>query len=58
MEDVTAIMMAYVLGFAYIPRGAIEHMMQKLSWQFSSARKKENLPTQSSEVHGLVPFST
>lgn len=51
-------MMAYVLGFAYIPRGAIEHMMQKLSWQFSSARKKENLPTQSSEVHGLVPFST
>lgn len=58
MEDFTERMMAYVPGFAHIPRGTIGDIMQKLLGQLSGARKEENLQTRSSEVQGLMPIST
>ncbi|XP_024590692.1 CUE domain-containing protein 2 isoform X4 [Neophocaena asiaeorientalis asiaeorientalis] len=57
MEAFTEMMEAYVPGFAYIPRGTIGEMMQKLSGQLSGARNKENLKPQSSEVQGQVSVS-
>lgn len=58
MEAFTEMMEAYVPGFAYISRGTIGDMMKKLSGQLSSARNKENLHPQSSEVQGQVPISS
>lgn len=57
MEAFTEMMEAYVPGFAHIPRGTIGDMMQKLSEQLSSARNKENLHPQSTEVQGQVSIS-